>query len=298
MSNTPNYDLYLTDNDDISFLEWRKKINGTEDSNMMKIDAALKELAETPGTPGKDGKDFTYDDFTPEQLAALKGADGTPGIVISETQPTSEEHPVWLDPNGDDADGVSLGLTGATVGQIAKISAIDDNGVPTAWEAVDMPAGGGSEEWELLKHILIPEGAAETNVLTINTDENGNAFSCKKVRLMSEFPPYTGESTIPNFSFTEVNGITGGSQSPLCYTSGHPTPNNSRTVTGMLEIDLSMPEYEVDRVARFGGVGGRPSNVLYYGKRRLNNAESIVSIGGAGMLIYPGCEFYLYGVRA
>ena len=32
---------------------------------------------------------------------------------------------------------ISLGVTGATVGQIAKITAVDDSGKPTAWEAVD-----------------------------------------------------------------------------------------------------------------------------------------------------------------
>lgn len=46
----------------------------------------------------------------------------------------------------------ALGMTGAEVGQIAKITAVDDDGVPTAWEAVDMPSGGGGggDEWELL----------------------------------------------------------------------------------------------------------------------------------------------------
>ena len=35
---------------------------------------------------------------------------------------------------------ISLSVTGATVGQIAKITAVDDSGKPTAWEAVDMPS--------------------------------------------------------------------------------------------------------------------------------------------------------------
>lgn len=35
----------------------------------------------------------------------------------------------------------SLGITGATIGQIAKITAVDASGVPTAWSPVDMPAG-------------------------------------------------------------------------------------------------------------------------------------------------------------
>ena len=39
-----------------------------------------------------------------------------------------------------------LNITSATVGQIAKITAVDDSGKPTAWEAVDMPSGGGGEE--------------------------------------------------------------------------------------------------------------------------------------------------------
>ena len=37
--------------------------------------------------------------------------------------------------------------SGATVGQIAKITAVDDTGKPTAWQAVDMPSGGG-DVWE------------------------------------------------------------------------------------------------------------------------------------------------------
>lgn len=53
---------------------------------------------------------------------------------------------------------LSLGVTGATVGQIAKITAVDGTGKPTAWEAVDMPSvGGGSDEWELIADVTISE---------------------------------------------------------------------------------------------------------------------------------------------
>ena len=37
-----------------------------------------------------------------------------------------------------------MNITGATAGQIAKITAVNDTGKPIAWEAVDMPSGGGS----------------------------------------------------------------------------------------------------------------------------------------------------------
>ncbi len=39
---------------------------------------------------------------------------------------------------------ISLGLTAATVGQTIKVKAVDTDGKPTAWEAVDM-AGGGND---------------------------------------------------------------------------------------------------------------------------------------------------------
>lgn len=42
-------------------------------------------------------------------------------------------------------DGAGMDITGATVGQIAKITAVDASGVPTAWSPADMPSGGSSD---------------------------------------------------------------------------------------------------------------------------------------------------------
>lgn len=55
---------------------------------------------------------------------------------------------------GGSAD-LSLGITGATVGQIAKITAVDETGKPTAWEAVDM---AGGETWEKIDVIPLTAG--------------------------------------------------------------------------------------------------------------------------------------------
>lgn len=46
MSETANYGLYITDDNSTKFLEWRTKMNGTGDSNMVKIDAALAQKAD------------------------------------------------------------------------------------------------------------------------------------------------------------------------------------------------------------------------------------------------------------
>ena len=81
------------------------------------------------GAKGDKGDAFTYSDFTAEQLAALKGDKGDTGATGPQG-PQGEQGPAGV------AD-LSLSVTGATVGQIAKITAVDDSGKPTAWEAVD-----------------------------------------------------------------------------------------------------------------------------------------------------------------
>lgn len=125
------------------------------------LNAIQDEIIRVGGLLGKDIQSVAIDnsghliltltDGTTLDAGVAKGEpgkSGAPGIVISSIQPTDEAHPVWLDPNGDaDGEDFSLGISSATVGQIAKISAVDDNGVPTAWEPVDMPSGGGDGEW-------------------------------------------------------------------------------------------------------------------------------------------------------
>ncbi len=75
--------------------------------------------------------------------------------------------------------------SGASIGQIAKITAVDDSGKPTAWEAVDMPSGGGGsgETWEEINVITLSDAV---NTVTINTDSGGNSIALKKVRILVE----------------------------------------------------------------------------------------------------------------
>lgn len=69
----------------------------------------------------------------------------------------------------------TLGLTGATVGQIAKIAAVDASGVPTAWSPVDMPTGG--ETWELINEVTLSEDAM---AVVFDKDKSGAAFALRK----------------------------------------------------------------------------------------------------------------------
>ncbi len=58
---------------------------------------------------------------------------------------------------GGGGDGGGISVTGATVGQTVKIAEVDETGKPTAWEPVDFPSGGGSEEWNLLHTMTLAE---------------------------------------------------------------------------------------------------------------------------------------------
>lgn len=186
----------------------------------------------------------------------------------------------------------------AQPGQIVRVKAVDESGKITETEAVDMP---GEEKWELIKTIDIADGAAETTALTIDTDNNGNAFALKKCRLFARFPAYTGETTIPNFSFAMINKLMTGDHSPLCYTSGFPKLRTDGYTGTVWEVDVSgLQQYEkvmrTSSIPWSAGVYGsiNSQTTEYWGDKRI---RYITSIGGAQMIIFPGCHFELHGVR-
>ena len=153
------------------------------------LNAIQDELIRVAGLLGKDIQSavindsghliLTLTDGTTLDAGVAKGAKGDtgpaglPGLVIGSTRPAAGNHPVWLDISGDEVDAEGLGISSATVGQIAKISAVDDNGVPTAWEPVDMPSGGGLQ-WIEVVDITTEE---QTQKLTISVDKDGRPIS-------------------------------------------------------------------------------------------------------------------------
>ena len=96
------------------------------------------------GAAGKDG-------YSPE--ATVTPINGGAKIIIKDRNGTTSANVMIgaQGPKGDKGDpgatDLSLGITGAHVGQIAKITAVDASGKPTKWEPVDMPSGGGGETW-------------------------------------------------------------------------------------------------------------------------------------------------------
>lgn len=89
---------------------------------------------------------------------------------------------------GSGGGDIALGITGATVGQIAKITAVDDAGKPTAWEPMDMASGGvNSDGWE-----KIGEVALESTIFIISAYVDG----VLTVSSTEGVYPQTGQNTV------------------------------------------------------------------------------------------------------
>lgn len=180
---------------DMSALETEAKDN---------LVAAINEAAKSGGGSGggKDGtgiESITYKgedesggniytvlltDGTSYDITAPKGAAGADNITphIGDNGnwylgTTDTGKPSRGDKGEDATADLTLGLTGAAVGQIAKITAVDASGMPTAWSPVDMPSGGDGETWETIDIITLSDAV---NTVTINRDSGGNTIALKK----------------------------------------------------------------------------------------------------------------------
>jgi hypothetical protein len=108
---------------------------------------------------GEKGDSFTYEDFTEDQLKSLRGPSGKNGVT-----PHIGSNGNWFvgttdtgipatGPVGPVAPALAVTNT-AAVGQTIKVSAVDETGQPTEWEAVDMASGTTTErEWTILGEV-------------------------------------------------------------------------------------------------------------------------------------------------
>ena len=139
---------------------------------------AVAELKGEKGDKGDPGSDATVDIVTPT-------AEST------DTQAASAKA-VWdmLGGGGGGTD-ISLGVTGALVGDIVKVKAVDSTGKPTAWEAAEMPSG---DKWEILLQTTLTE-----EVSSVSADCSDNL--CKKVGLIIETPAVDADTSYSYFEF-------------------------------------------------------------------------------------------------
>lgn len=126
---------------------------------------------------------------------------------------------------GDPSTDPTLPVWAQIQAQIAKITAVDETGKPTAWEPVDMPTDGGESTFEKLVEMTTLEDAA---VISISTDKNGNPLS------MPEF--YVAITTARNSASTANNHFN-------CNVLPDTVPNYIRTASAIKSLTLFQDVY-------------------------------------------------------
>lgn len=112
-----------------------KDRNGTTSANVMNGAQGPKGAAGPQGDVGPKGDSYTLTTADKSEIAEA--------VVAGGVQAEFGDEPV------------SLGITGAHVGQISKITAVDATGKPTKWEPVEMASGG--KAWTKIIDVEITE---------------------------------------------------------------------------------------------------------------------------------------------
>lgn len=202
----------------------------------------------------------------------------------------------------------------ATVGQTIVVKEVDETGRPTEWEAVKLTE---ADKWEFINAVTIADDAEEASAFSFSLDKDGNPFSLRKALFLMYYPQYTGESTMPNFGFACINGITIGEEAPLIYT-GIEIPASGYPRSSAWEVGLDYSD-NLWKESLFGSdacyISGAEKNGFLWGYNSKGLASSnqlrfytsefkrtktypITSIGLKAGLIFPGCKFWIYGVKA
>lgn len=168
------------------------------------------------------------------------------------------------------------------------------------------------DKWEKIYEYTVPEGSEESNAFNIDQDSEGQPFELIKCRLCFKFPKYTGETSIPANSYITLNGSQTEEGIAPYPAAGRGVISKVKAVspTGFVyEVDVSGIQM-IEKVLRAPAGGwnndtdktyttyGSTSSVFsqYYSDSLW--AKPITAVGGTSMLIYPGCHYVLYGVRA
>ena len=164
--------------------------------------------------------------------------------------------------------GAGMDITGATVGQIAKITAVDDSGKPTAWDAVDMPSGGSSEDMRVIKTITIT--AADVNSVYFNNDDNGLPFALTKhIRIRMYGAATNTGSTQATLFFRAGQTIGDGSQ------SAYPIKVNTSNVSYVFDFVWDLYSTINCWYGDFAHARAGATNLFRYVPREDNNSSDI-----------------------
>lgn len=278
-----------------------------------------------PGAPGADGYSptasvtqtdtgavITITDKAGTTTATLKnGADGQPGTTgatpniqigtvdtldagspATASMTGTPENPILnlgipQGPAGSGEGGSGIAVTGATVGQTVKIAAVDDNGVPTAWESVDFPSGGAGsgDDWEEIDTITLKEDTAS---VIISQDKNGNPFSLKKLFVIFN-PAYNADKETS-------------SRIRLCYRTSidHRICDIFLSATRTISAVVYMDEVQIIASTHYDAATGYFDTyaIKTHQLTRNDMGDPITELAMRYVTYYAGSKITVWGVRA
>lgn len=104
----------------------------------------------------------------------------------------------------------------AAVGQTVKITAVDENGQPTEWEAVDFSSSGDAEK--RVRHIATVAVTKGTTSYSVTVDSNGDALNLESVYILTEkFWGAGGSYVQVKINGKEITRAYGASGSPQAF---------------------------------------------------------------------------------
>ena len=194
-------------------------------------------------------------------------------------------------------DGAGMDVTGASVGQIAKITAVDSDGKPTAWEPVDLPSGG--KTWEKIGEWTVPEG--RQSVKFTQKIENLNTY--QQIKAIVVFPAHT-----PDTDKTRVGFLFGKGYQYFTYRVGVNATYPSVTLIDLFICDNSI-EYVVsaNNIMNSGPMYGTNLSDLYPLRKGLIEFSAAAPSALSGIFAdfnnphegyLDGTSIRVYGVKA
>lgn len=251
--------------------------------------------------------DLTEDTVTADKLAAGETAHDAAGEQITGT----------LETGSGSGDCIPVPAA-AEVGQTVVVKAVDENGRPVEWEAADMPAAlpnpnaltfsgaaAGSYDGSVPLTVEIPGGgrtlaliadvttSEETNMISIDKDLNGNAFTIRDYALRITIPAHTRSERATFYARTATYG-------------------GGLTFTNMLVTDGKEIGFFVYPIASYDALdlldGSYPVKVQSISSRGANAHESAqgfyselslvqVYTNSTTVLFPAGVNVQVYGVR-
>ena len=152
-------------------------------------------------------------------------ASASGGVVVQAEEPEDTDV-LWIDTDDDDepeetdtGTDKSLGITGAEVGQTVRITEVDENGVPTAWEAVESVSDSG---WTLINEALIEEDLTSDGV-TFTECSDGCAIDLSKyseILVLIDATGTSGGGYYPNCVMVDSDGTYRVFGGPVQFSAG------------------------------------------------------------------------------